>query len=75
MRNGRWEWASFEDIDYDSSDFDAIGRDFEQSHSVLRGKVGEAGCVLASQRSMVDFAVNWLPRHRPGSLVDSSRRE
>jgi len=75
VRNGRREWASFEDIDYDSSDFDAIGRDFEQRHGVLRGKVGEADCVLASQRSMVDFAMNWLPRYRPSSLVDSDRRE
>ena len=70
MQSGRREWVSFEDIDYDSSDFDQIGRDFERSRAVLRGKVGDASCVLASQRSMVDFAVGWLPIHRPGSLTD-----
>ncbi len=75
IRDGRREWVAFEDIDYDSSDFGEIGRDFVQRHAVLRGKVGEADCVLASQRAMVDFAVNWLPRHRPDSLADSSRRE
>jgi aminoglycoside 3-N-acetyltransferase len=72
MRNGMRDWASFDDINFDSTDFHLIGRDFERLHGVRHGKVGEADCVLVRQRSMVDFAVEWLPLHRPDSLRDAS---
>ena len=60
-------WATFEDVDIDSSDFDRIGDDFLRSdttHVVRRGRVGLAGCQLMPQRDVVDFTVGWLKENR-----------
>ena len=60
-------WATFEDVDIDSSDFDRIGEDFLRSdagHVVRRGRVGLADCQLMPQRNVVDFTVGWLEENR-----------
>ena len=60
-------WATFEDVDIDSSDFDRIGEDFLRSdagHVVRRGRVGLADCQLVPQRDVVDFTVGWLEENR-----------
>ena len=60
-------WATFDDIDVDASDFDRIGADFLRSDAgrfVQRGKVGIASCQLMPQRSIVDFAVEWIEENR-----------
>ena len=51
------------------------GRDSNTSLHLAEYQVGQADCVLPSQRSTVDIAVDWLPAHRPGSLTDSSQPE
>ena len=65
---GARRWATFEDIDLDSSDFEQIGEDFLRSNighgGVHRGKVGLADCQLMPQRVVVDFAVDWLEENR-----------
>ena len=60
-------WATFEDVDIDSSDFDRIGDDFLRSdagHVVRRGRVGLADCQLMPQRDIVDFTAGWLEENR-----------
>ena len=60
-------WTTFEDIDVDDSDFDRLGEDFLRSEAgkvVRHGKVGIADCQLMPQRTIVDFAVNWLEKNR-----------
>ena len=60
-------WATFEDLDTDSSDFDRIGEDFRRSDAgrvVRRGRVGLADCQLMPQRDVVDFTVGWLAENR-----------
>ena len=60
-------WATFEDVDIDSSDFDRIGEDFLRSEGgdvVRRGRVGLADCQLMLQRDVVDFTVSWLEEKR-----------
>ena len=60
-------WATFEDVDIDSSDFDRIGEDFlrsDEGHVVRRGRVGLADCQLMPQRDVVDFTVGWLEENR-----------
>ena len=60
-------WATFKDVDIDSSDFDRIGDDFLRSdagHVVPRGRVGLADCQLMPQRDVVDFTVSWLEENR-----------
>ena len=60
-------WATFEDIDLNSSDFDRIGEDFlrlDVGKVVHCGKVGLASCQFMPQRDIVDFAVGWLEENR-----------
>ena len=64
---GSRTWTTFEDIDGDDSDFDRLGEDFLRSEAgnlVRQGKVGIAECQLMPQRTIVDFAVNWLEKNR-----------
>ncbi len=66
-QTGSRTWAIFEDVDVDPSDFDRIGADFlcsDDGKLVQRGKVGIADCQLMPQRTIVDFAVNWLEKNR-----------
>ena len=59
-------WEEFSDINYDSDDFEQIGADFERDcpQAYIRGNVQNSTCVLAQQRLMVDYAVNWMERNR-----------
>ena len=66
-QEGSRTWATFEDIDVDDSDFGRLGADFLRSDDgklVQRGKVGIADCQLMPQRTIVDFAVDWLEKNR-----------
>ncbi|MDE3260189.1 MAG: AAC(3) family N-acetyltransferase [Gemmatimonadota bacterium] len=65
--SGSRQWATFEEVEPDSSDFVRIGADFLKSDAgrvVRRGKVGLADCQLIPQRDVVDFAVAWLEENR-----------
>ena len=64
---GSRRWATFENIDLDSSDFERMGEAFlgsDVGRGVHRGKVGLANCQLMPQRVIVDFAVDWLEENR-----------
>ena len=66
-KSGSRQWATFENIDLDSSDFGQIGEDFLRSdvgRVVYRGEVGLANCQLMPQCSLVDFTVDWLEENR-----------
>lgn len=65
--SGSRQWATFEEVEPDSSDFDRIGEEFLKSDAgkvVCMGKVGLADCQLMPQRDVVDFAVAWLEENR-----------
>jgi len=57
-------WVSYEAVETDSSDFDALGADFVATGRVVHGCVGSAGARLMRLRDAVDFAVDWMPLHR-----------
>ncbi len=65
---GSRTWATFDDIDWTSSDFDRIGADFRGTDAgkkgVRLGKVGLAACELLPQRDLVDFAAAWMTKNR-----------
>lgn len=63
--DGKRVWATWQALDYDSDDFEKLGEDYEASVGYQPGKVGQAVTRLISQRAVVDFAVKWLPEHRP----------
>lgn len=63
---GHRRWRTYDDINYSSDDFEAIGDAFlhRHGHEVSTGLVGHATARLFPQRLCVDFAVDWVERHR-----------
>ena len=64
--DGHTRWKSYQEIDYDSSDFDALGRDFSKHYKdeIRSERVGYARALLFRQRFSVDFASGWFHRKR-----------
>lgn len=73
MEEGRRTWKEFEDFTYDSGDFGQLGQDFEKTHPVQRGKVGNAECLLFDLKEGVDFAKVWLEENRDGGQVRNQK--
>jgi aminoglycoside 3-N-acetyltransferase len=67
MIDGRREWVSIREIDYDDDDFPAIGEAFErETNAVSISRVGQGMARLMPQRALVDFAVSWMEENRGG---------
>lgn len=64
LENGGRVWKWFEDFEYNSDDFEAIGEGFGERQTVRKGKVGNAECKLFEMKDGVDFAREWLLNHR-----------
>lgn len=64
FENGKRQWCYFENILYNSDDFVPIGRAFEKTAKVKSGRVGAAEARLMNQKQLVDFATDWMTRHR-----------
>jgi aminoglycoside 3-N-acetyltransferase len=63
--DGDREWVSFEEPE-SRDDFREIEAAFEADRpdAVWRGRVGGAEMTVCRMRPLVDFAVEWLERHR-----------
>ena len=64
MENGKRVWKEYETLYVDGEDFDEIGADFERTEAVHIAQLGNAELRLMNQRSLVDFAVDWITHHR-----------
>lgn len=62
--NGESIWQEYQDIDYDDSDFEQLGMDYELFHEVQKGKVGLYTCRLIDMKDICDFALEWFQDHR-----------
>lgn len=62
--NGRQSWIELRDILLDESDFERIGQSFSETTQVRGGRVGNGQAWLMPQRALVDYAVNWMAKHR-----------
>ncbi len=63
--NGGREWVGYAELDYDDSDFPAIGAAFEAATGLARvGPVGAGEARLLPQQALVDFAVGWMESRR-----------
>lgn len=64
--DGHRRWRSYRELDYDSSDFEALGRDFDKHYKseVSIGRIGYAKAKLFRQQTCVDYAVQWFHRKR-----------
>lgn len=64
IEEGKRVWKWFDDFDYDSDDFSALGSEFEKQHFVQKNKIGNAECRLFDMKSGVDFAKKWIIENR-----------
>ncbi|MET7808347.1 aminoglycoside N(3)-acetyltransferase [Micromonospora chersina] len=62
--DGGREWVWWDDIRLDDEGFTRLGADLEATGAVRLGPVGDGTGRLMRQRAAVDFAVEWLARHR-----------
>ncbi|MDP7978083.1 aminoglycoside N(3)-acetyltransferase [Bacillus sp. WLY-B-L8] len=60
IENGARIWKEYEEFDYDSDDFEPLGKAFDETGSVIFGKIGNASCKLMKQREVVDFGTEWF---------------
>jgi aminoglycoside 3-N-acetyltransferase len=58
------DWAEYEDVVLDDSDFGVIGKKLDRSRIPDRGWVGNAYCRLMPLRKVVDFATEWMRENR-----------
>ncbi len=64
MVEGKRAWVPYEDVFLDSSDFEQMGSAFEATGAAKIGRVGNAPAQLMGQVQLVDFATQWIGRHR-----------
>jgi aminoglycoside 3-N-acetyltransferase len=65
MVDGIRQWVEYRDIENNCDDFAAILDDFIESSGCCRqGKIGGAESFFFPQRHIVDFAVQWMEKHR-----------
>jgi aminoglycoside 3-N-acetyltransferase len=57
-------WITMQELEFDSSDFVALGQDFLAKGLVKSARVANADAYLMKARRLVDFGVSWLNEHR-----------
>jgi aminoglycoside 3-N-acetyltransferase len=64
--DGKRVWQGYKDIDAKDDDFELIGAAFEEdcSESVHKFMIGKAKARLMRQRSLVDYASEWMTKNR-----------
>lgn len=66
--DGESQWVEYDQTDYDSDDFPAVGAAFEASSpsagTVRIGRFGSAVAKVMRMRDLVDFATTWFSTHR-----------
>lgn len=64
VEDGQRIWKWFEDFDVNNDDFPQLGEEFEKNFPVTIGQVGQATCRLFPIVPGVDFAKQWITKHR-----------
>jgi len=64
MVNNQRQWVEWEGLDYDSADFEYLGKDYESKINYKPGKIGLAEARLISIREIVEFGIDWLKEKR-----------
>ncbi|MFD5406625.1 aminoglycoside N(3)-acetyltransferase [Streptomyces griseorubiginosus] len=61
-------WHRYRDVDFDTSDFPALGESYESlpERPVTRGRIGAADSRLFDLAPAVAYAAKWLTEHRAG---------
>ncbi|MGH3281200.1 MAG: aminoglycoside N(3)-acetyltransferase [Trebonia sp.] len=61
---GKRHWLTYQDVVLDDSEFEIIGKYFEEHARLPVGNVGDAPARLICLRQAVDFATQWMADHR-----------
>lgn len=57
-------WREFEEIEYDTDDFDRIGAAYEEATRTGGIAIAVSESRLMNQRDLVDFSVKWMEKNR-----------
>ena len=69
MVDGRREWVTYKNINYNEDLLVPVGEDFDRECPDIRiGKVAQASTRLFPQRVFVDFAIEWLKNRMPDRI-------
>jgi len=60
LTDGQRVWKNYQDIEFDTDDFTALGEEFERTGQVNVSNVGSARARLFSIEQAVDFAIDWF---------------
>jgi aminoglycoside 3-N-acetyltransferase len=62
--DGQRQWVPFRMLALNDEDFEPIGAAYEAAFNLPVHRVGKANVRLLRQRPLVDFAVEWMNKHR-----------
>ena len=63
--DGRRVWQAYAGFAYEPDDFEALGLTYDRTgRGLARGRVGRADTRLLAMPDLVDFAADWMGRHR-----------
>ena len=68
--DGVRQWVTYECLDDDPGDFDTIGEAFAAKGLERSAEVGAGTARLMRSRDLVDFATDWMNRHRTWATTD-----
>ena len=57
-------WKEYQEIDYDDSDFEQLGLDYEKQTDIQKGNVGLYTCRLLNIKDLCDYALKWFQINR-----------
>ncbi|MFD3259124.1 aminoglycoside N(3)-acetyltransferase [Paenibacillus lentus] len=64
MIDGKRTWVTYRTQAVDDEDFIPLGQQYDRAHNVTIHKVGAAEVRFLRQRQLVDWAVQWMEKHR-----------
>lgn len=61
---GKRKWVTYRTLDLQADDFATIGNAYEAAYNIPLSRLGQAQVSFIKQRSLIDWAVNWMEQHR-----------
>lgn len=70
---GKRRWLTYQDVVLDDSEFEIIGKYFDEDARLPVGNVGDAPARLIRLRQAVDFAAQWMANYRFPAVRPAAR--
>ncbi|MGB3715877.1 MAG: AAC(3) family N-acetyltransferase [Candidatus Promineifilaceae bacterium] len=62
--DGEQRWVTYETLDLQDDDFEQLGASFDSTNNITIHRIAQADVRLYRQRSLVDYAVDWMENNR-----------